>query len=255
LEVKGYIDFHSLRRCFFSILKDDPAKILGDLDYSLDLNTKLQPFIVVAASSGELGVPPPDYERLLGYVDPELPDKNGTWWWAALAKNWPQHTNTEIYCLRDRKAWTSIISDAAPFAKLIIDGRNIRTMLGPEIISAEKRVSYRFRTKVLVDPHFAFPRLKITAANWYFLTGRDQYRCDLTWETVKRPEGVVVDAWALRLWPQLVNHLLGRIADKDSLMRSFQRDWSPLLLSEEFRELFEETVDDTSLLVETNWRR
>jgi hypothetical protein len=128
-------------------------------------------------------------------------------------------------------------------------------MLGPEVLSAEKRFGHRFQIKILVDPHFAFPRHKITSANWYFLTGKDSYRCDLTWETVKKPEGVVIDGWTLRLWPRLLDHLLGRMADKDSLIRSFQRDWSPLLLSEEFRELFEEAVDDSSLLVEANWRQ
>jgi hypothetical protein len=253
LEVRAYSDFHSLRRRLFNVLKNDPAQILADVEYSLEFSSKMQPFVVVAASAGEIGNPPPDYDRLLGYADPE--DSESRWWWAAIAKDWPEHDKSDVICLRDRRAWIDIISDAAPFAKLAIDGRNIRTMLGPELLSAQKRVNYHFSTNVRVDPRYAFPRNNIAPDNWYYITGRNDFRCDLTWETVRKPEGIVVDPWILRLWPSLVDHLLGSLADKNSLMRNLQRDWSPWLLSEEFRELFEEAAEDTSLLVESEWSR
>lgn len=250
LEVRAYSDFHELRDNIFRLFVSDPSQILADLEYSLGLSTRLQPLVVVAASGGVPGSPPPDYERLLGYED--FDDK---WWWAALSKNWPEVEKKDIFSIKDRRAWIDIISDAAPFSKLLMDGRNVRTILGPELLSAEMRVNYRVKTNIKVHPNYAYPRYPLTSENWFYLTGRDDFRCDITWETVKRPEGVVIDAWTLRLWPGIVEHLVGRLADKTSVLKTVQRDWSPWVLSEDFRELLEESAEDPSLLVSLNWGR
>jgi hypothetical protein len=87
----------------------------------------------------------------------------------------------------------------------------------------------------------------MTAGNWFYLTGHTEYRCDITAETVANPEGIILDPWALRLWPSLLDHLLGRVGDQSALTQTVHRDWSPWLLSEEFRELIENATEDGRL--------
>ncbi|MCV9967125.1 hypothetical protein OIU34_35420 [Pararhizobium sp. BT-229] len=255
LALAAYRDYHNLRERLFTELCERPENILADLEYTGAFGPKIQPFIVVAASAGEMGTPPTDYERLIGYIEPNKDDADdgNRWWWAAAPKDWPQSNNPDVFCYRERRAWLGIIGDAGPIAKLMMDGRNIRTMLGPEIVSAEMKIRAQHGINVKVDSRFAFPKNPIDTANWYYLTGAQSLRCDLTFATIKKPAGLVVDPWMFRLWPTLVEVLVGKLADRESMFRTFQRDWSPWILSEDFRELFQDTIQDPSLFVGMSW--
>ena len=255
LAVRAYADFHQLRSRLISVLKTYPELILADFEYSAQMSTRLQPLVIVAASAGEFGDPPPDYDRLLGYREPDTDpdDILQRWWWAALSKKWPESDQEDVICLSDRRAWIDVIADEAPFAKLVMDGRNVRIMLGPELISAEARTSHTLSVNIQIAPGFRFPKSPITADNWYFLTGHEELRCDITSETITKPDGVIIDPWTIRLWPSLMDHLLGRVADKRGMSQTFYRDWSPWVLSEEFRELTENVIEEGPLFAELNF--
>jgi hypothetical protein len=247
----AYEDYHQLRRRLFKELVDNPSAVLDQSIYADETDKRVRPFVIVAASGGEIGDPPPDYSRVLGYEDPDLGDKrpDGKWWWAASLRELPasQAKNIGFTALNQ---WTEVVSDLAPAAKLVMDGRNLRTMLGPEIISAESRIQSSLGIKFILDPRHAFPKTHIPTDFWYYITGRDTHRCDLTYEAVHKPEGIVVDPWSLRLRPELFNTLLGsQYGDKTELLLSFWRDWSPWFFSEEFRERWESYKEDPSLVV------
>ncbi|MDA9520165.1 hypothetical protein XI06_07320 [Bradyrhizobium sp. CCBAU 11434] len=248
----AYRDYHELRVRAFERFVEHPEEILDQQVYSDSIEKGVAPYVIVAASSGEIGDPPPDYSRILGYSDPELGAKreDARWWWAASLKNQNERVPNRKFALRSQEVWMEAASDLAPFAKLVMDGRNIRTMLGPELIAAEQRLRTTFKFRVLVDPRHAYPKITIPSDFWYYLTGKDTHRCDMTYETVVKPEGLVVGPWALRLRPGFYDALReSGYPDTTGIALAFWRDWSPWLFSEEFRERFEQFVlDDTRIV-------
>jgi hypothetical protein len=244
--VAAYEDYHQLRGELISVLKTSPEMIIDQATWSDHFVGRLQPFLVVAATAGEEGVPPEDYDRILGYVDSNVQvDKvpEARWWWAASPKFWPNVDGRENIALKNREAWLSIAGEFAPIAKLLLDGRTARTMLGPELLRAEANI-----VNVKVDPRFAYPLNEISLDYWRYLTGRDSYRCDLSYETVASDEGCIVDPWALRLKTGLLDELLGDMRLNYRRYLAFWRDWSPWLLSEEFREILQSYEDNPTPL-------
>jgi hypothetical protein len=122
-------------------------------------------------------------------------------------------------------------------------------MLGPEIVAAEARLRTTFKINLIVDPRHAYPKGTVPSDFWYYLSGRDTHRCDMTYETVVKPEGLVVGPWALRLRPGFYDALRASgYDDTTGIALSFWRDWSPWFFSEEFREQFENyVVDETRI--------
>jgi hypothetical protein len=246
----AYRDYHELRVRTFERFVEHPEEVLDQRVYSDSTEKGVAPYVIVAASSGEVGDPPPDYSRILGYSDPELAAKreDARWWWAASLKDQNQRVPNRKIALQSQEVWMEIASDLAPFAKLIMDGRNIRTMLGPEIVAAEARLRTTFKINLVVDPRHAYPKGTIPSDFWYYLTGKDTHRCDMTYETVTKPEGLVVGPWALRLRPGFYDALRGSGYPDTTVALAFWRDWSPWFFSEEFREQFERfVVDDTRI--------
>jgi hypothetical protein len=245
----AYEDFHVLRGKFMAVLRDDPGLIIDQARWADEMTGRLQPQVIVAATAGELGDPPSGYERVLGYDDPHVTQDiaEKRWWWAATPLAWPEYDNPTMFNLKARDAWLAITSSLAPVAKLLIDGRRSRTMLGPELIRAEGILSGQFGLKVLVDPRFAYPpSTDVSTAYWRWLTGFEDFRCDMSFETVRAPEGKVLSPWALRLKKGLVEKLLGDLRADYVRHLHFWRDWSPYLLNEEFKQIVESFEDDPS---------
>ena len=248
---RAYEDYHALRVRLFQQFVDNPDEFLDQALYSDKIDKTVSPFVIVAASSGEIGEPPPDYSRILGYSDPTLKRDDSRWWWAASLKDQPSRIPAGNISFRSQTEWMEIVSDIAPFAKLIMDGRNIRTMLGPELIAVEARLKSQFGINVVVDPRHAFPKVNIPSNFWYYVSGRESHRCDITFETVNKPEGLVVSAWDLRLRRGVFASLIGsKYADQTGMALSLWRDWSPWFFSEEFRETYENLKPDGSILVD-----
>jgi len=148
--------------------------------------------------------------------------------------------------LRETDAWEYVVSDYAPLAKLIYAGQNMRLMLGPELLAARVRLQQQTGVKIVPDPAFMHPQQTHDAAFWRYITGRDSFRCDLSSETVNPPEGTMLDAWDLRLRPDVRRALLGSVDDQRRMAFTLWRDWSPWLLSDEYRDYFMSFPVDTS---------
>ena len=244
-------DLHALRLRLFTLLQEQPEAILDQAHWADSTVSRSQPMVIAAAPGGELGAPPDGHERLSGYDHgasgaPEVPD--GRWWWASTSRDWPPSDQDDLLCLRAKDSWRYIASEYAPLGKLLYAGNNMRVMLGPELFAARIRFEHTTGFKLVMDPAFAWPKQVHDIAFWYYITGRDRFRCDLSGETVQAPEGFMLDAWELRLRPALVQVLLGGVADQERMRLTLWRDWTPWLLSEEFREFFDSfKVDEAAL--------
>jgi len=239
--VRAIADLHQLRERLFGLLNDDPHAILDQARWADETANRTQPFVIAAAPGGEAGRPPASHTMLSGYSEPVV-DANAPsgqqWWWNAMNLNWPPSSD-DFYQLQARESWVYVASEYAPLGKLLYAGNSMRVMLGNELFAARVRFQHATGFKLIVDPAFAWPEHVHDISFWYFITGRDNFRCDLSGEKVQQPEGVMLDPWALRLRPKLVELLLGTVAEENDMRLTLVRDWSPWLLSDEFREFFE----------------
>jgi len=251
---KALTDLHELRGRMIEMLKEKPELFLDQAAWSDHMVNRTKPAIVVAAPGGEVGTPPTGYTRLSGYNHPNtnFEDKpEARWWWAAMNTTWPDaKKDPEAICVRDLEAWGYIAGEYAPLAKLMYAGQDMRLMLGPELLSARLRFKEQTGIQMVVDPAFAYPKTTHDAKWWYYITGFDNFRCQLSNETVHKPEGYMLDAWDLRIRPGLAEAILGSVADRQLMAFTFWRDWSPWMLSEEFRDFFESFEVDEARLYE-----
>jgi hypothetical protein len=252
---KAYADLHKLRGRLIGLLRSEPELFLDQGAWADRMVNRLQPVVVVAASAGEVGKPPEGFERLSGYSDPgAAADETSEerWWWAAIRKHPTRDgSNADEISVGEVKAWAYVTAEYAPMAKLLYAGHNMRVMLGPELVGARIRFQEQTGIKMVLDPQFAYPKTTHDVSYWYFITGRDEFRCDLSSETVRKPEGYMLDPWDLRLRPGLPDAMVGALADGPRMRRTIWRDWSPWLVSEEFRGFFESFRADEKRLYET----
>jgi len=246
---KAMTELHELRGTLIALLKNEPELILDQAAWSDKLVNRLQPRIVTAAPGGEIGEPPPGHARVCGYVhtgaDLER-EPEARWWWAAMNQQWPDMSDPDMICLHETDAWEYVVSEYAPLAKLVYAGQNMRMMLGPELMAARLRFQQQTGVKIVLDPAFMYPQHTHDVAFWRYITGRDGFRCDLSSETVNAPEGTMLDPWDLRLRPGIRRALLGTVENQRRMAFTLWRDWTPWVLSDEFRDYFLSFPVDTA---------
>jgi hypothetical protein len=64
----AYHDYHDLRVRTFERFIEHPEEILDQQIYTDTTEKGVAPYVIVAASSGEIGDPPPDYSRILAHL-------------------------------------------------------------------------------------------------------------------------------------------------------------------------------------------
>lgn len=247
----AYQEYHALRETMFAKLKNQPATVLTCSGFADDLVGKLRPMVVVAASAGEIGVPPEGFKSLISYAHPEEDyDKvpEARWWWAATRK--PALKPREgLYELKAHSTWCNIVSDYAPMAKLAAAGLRCRVMLGPEIISIKSRMEHAFGLKLVIDGLYAPEMHANDISYWYYITGHDRVRCDLSFDFIQSPEGRMLDPWELRLRPKLNEALMVSMGGSAGFIRlAMWRDWSPWILGERGGDLFQRYPRDAEAL-------
>jgi hypothetical protein len=242
--VGAYEDFHRLRGRIIQVLKADPEAVLDQGKWSDSFVNKTRPFVVAAAPAGIIGEPPNGFRRLSGYSDPgadleKHPDYR--WWWTAMRVEPDADEARNIYRLDDQEDWSQIIADFAPMAKLMIDGNRMRSMVGPELMSTKIRVEHQTGVELIIDPLSRFPVERFDISEWYFLTGRDSFRCQVTHQIVQAPHGRIIGPWELRRRPAFRRALLEYLSDEPQarMLRAIWRDWSPWLVCDEVGALFD----------------
>jgi hypothetical protein len=245
----AYEDVHALRGRFIALLKRDPEAILDQGRWADDLVNKTRPFVVAAAPAGVIGEPPDGFRRLSGYAEAntdftKLPDFR--WWWTAMRTE-PEEpdegeaTDDPAYRLSDQSAWVQIVADYAPLAKLMIDGNRMRAMVGPELVSTKTRIERQTGVALKVDPLSRYPDDRVDISQWYFLTGQDRFRCQVTHRIVHAPQGRLIGPWEFRRRPAFRMALLEFLSESQQqrMLRAIWRDWSPWLVCDEVGAMFD----------------
>lgn len=239
-----YKDFIRMRRKSFEILNSNPYLIFSTEITALTNVKVAEPLYVVCSSSGQLGEVPDGHSLLMGYeAPPEETEKIlpiHKWWWAC-ARNTlnPLRQSEEVIGPNSETEWFKIIDQAAPTAKLIMNGRRIRTMLGPELMFAEQRLKALFNINLKFMPAFEFPDIEIPIEVLSFYRKQDYFICDMSSRKLNLNECEVVAPWTLRQHPKLGKALIDHMGGHEGAYYHFVRDWSPWVIAkDQHRKLF-----------------
>jgi hypothetical protein len=217
--MKALHSYHDLRGRLLALLVTNPKWFLDGNEFSYRLLPALNPIVVNAIPAGAYGAPPKDMQLVYGYKHPDYNAEDGTWWWAAA-----QHAHGGIE-LGNTHEWLDIVSFYAPLAKIMMNGRRHKTMLGPEILSVQKRLEAR-GISIKIDPLYLFPEQQATIDNVYYLQMRDTLTCDWCHTPTRKPSGRLISPWLFRLnshnAAMAVKGLGGGIAGE----LRFLKDWS-----------------------------
>jgi hypothetical protein len=230
-------DYLGLRSAMLAELRRDPALFVSARRFTLDLADRLQPNYVISASGGVVGDPPDGYDKLMGYVHDEGDIERRPyrkWWWACVPNSeLRQQMDAErVFRFANPKSWYSVMDFYAPTAKLLMNGRRIRTLIGPELLFAEQRLQGNMNIKTELFPTFAFPDEHASAELFYYFFGRDVLKCDLSSVELHRPEGRALSPWTLRRWPKLAKYVIEKMGGHEVAYFSFVKDWSPWIVSD-----------------------
>jgi hypothetical protein len=236
-------DYFALRRRVLDRFRKWPTSIVSTDLFALGFAEQVEPNYVICSSRGQLGDPPEGYKILMGYREPDRDvekDPHLKWWWACC----PEKSSKQIFgdraderderiCFEHPKSWYSCIDFYAPTTKLLMNGRRIRTMLGPELMIAEKRIETKYGVKLEIYPSFEFPDETIDPGVLYFYSGKDTLMCDISSEIIHRPHGKVLTPWTLRRWPRLARHVIDAMGGHEIAYFFFVRDWTGWFVSDE----------------------
>lgn len=233
-------DYFGLRRLLLQRLQAAPEEIFSTERFVFETANQIQPNFVLCASRGRMGDPPEGYDRLMGYQEPDRDaDKEPflKWWWACAQKTEiPEGTAQDFIRLEHPESWYSCVDFYAPTAKLIMNGRRIRTMLDPEIMFAEQRLKDQFGITTEIFPSFEFPEELIDPEMFYFYRGTDELACDFSSRKINFPEGKVLSPWTMRRWPALAKRAIEQLGGHELAYYTFVRDWSPWIVTDEIFE-------------------
>ena len=213
-------DLYKLRVALLRLLHETP-QVLLHVEQAATLTGLLNVPLIAAAPHGEDYPLPNRYERLCGFTPPGEPPSSG-WWWAAAGR---YDESSEGLGFTDFDAWATIAADYAPMAKLFLQGRRHRIMLGPELLSAEERLRAG-GTNLRFNPAFEVPGESNALAVFWHFRELDSVICDFCRSEVERPAGAIISEWAFRVSPELAQLAIDGYGGGDSGFQRFVRDWS-----------------------------
>lgn len=229
------LDFHALRGALLQVLQDDPIAVLDPLGYATALLPRVRPIPIVATPSGMAPPLGSDLTQVFGY-DGGSPDGEDTWIWATTPNDWDDPGQASLIA-KARPQWLNMVSYFAPLAKLLMNGRRHRTMLGPELAMAMAQLDsagIEFR----VDPLFDAPREPADAALLFHLNGQQRAVCDYCHADIEAPGGHLLSPWVFRRNTAIADHIKQALGGGTRGDRRFRRDWSAWLVCEDCNGFF-----------------
>lgn len=233
-------DYFDLRARLLADFAADPALFVSSRRFTADLADRLHPNIVICASGGIIGDPPDGYDRLMGYNHDHGDMKEQPylkWWWACApnAKSRAYRAalvhDQSCFGYAHPEAWYNAMDFYAPIVKLLLNGRRLRTLIGPELLFAEQRMGALLNVRLEVFPSFKYPEETFAADIIYYYYGRSKLRCDVSSVEIEPHEARALYPWTLRRWPQLARYMVKALGDHDPAYFAFVRDWSPWIVS------------------------
>lgn len=224
-------DYHKLRHECLKIMRSRPWQLYSTEVFALSGGSIVHPLRVVCASSGVIGEPPEGHSRIMGYDESGGDDSLGyrKWWWACVVDE-PLDGALQV---GNPSAWRAVMDSMAPIAKLLMNGRRIRNMLGPEILFAEQQIKARLNIDMKFHPKFAFPDEQISCEILRYYYGRRELTCDFTNAPVPDGTGSVIAPWTMRRYPELAQRTITAMGGHEIAYYTFVRDWSPWVASDE----------------------
>lgn len=223
-EVKiTYKEYHENRKKVLKIFKENPLSIIDPKLFVNEYLDKMTPIPVVAYPHG-ITNDMPDWKSVFGYHEGE-----DNWIWGVMPKKWIEDEKSfSMFKISD---WSFIVSYLAPIAKLILNGRSHKTMLGPELLVAQK-VLEKNNWKIKFDPLFEFPEEKNLMPFFHYLTNNNDSKCDICNSDISYPNGRTISPWVFRY--SIMNGTFGiKILGDEEIGRSnFIKDWSMWIVCE-----------------------
>ena len=218
-------DFHSLRGTLIDVLKAAPATIF---DPRLTATSGLfLPMPVMVTANGQFGDPPTGWERVFGYQVPQQPDVK--WFWAVIPKEWPID-DADTLTIQDRESWARVLSYYTPLAKLMMNGRRHRTILGPELVFVEKFLKAQRDLDLEIDPLFQYPQEVDDINGYYTLADKTKAVCDMCKAELQKPHGHYVSPWVFRNSDKNAQLAIDTYGGGPRGELVFLKDWSPWIL-------------------------
>ncbi len=149
-------DYHALRGSIIELFRKNPAAVLDPLIFASTLLPQLRPLVVVTYPWGIVGAPAGDTWSVYGYRDPQSKLKAGRWYWSTMDPRWPAAGSSGLG-MKAPQAWLKLTTEAAPIAKVLLNGNRYRTAVGPEMVFAKQFAAGTFGVNLLLDPMYAFP--------------------------------------------------------------------------------------------------
>lgn len=234
----AFRDYHRLRRILIEILKRTPSSILCPTLSSIEVLDQIRPMPVWAAPASESGKPYSGWTRSIGCENWIYDGEPLDWWWTAVPDNWS--SAQDRLTLQESWAWQEILEFHAPMAKLFLNGRKHFTMLGPEMLAAEK-ILREWDIDVVFEAGCAYPEKPEEIDHFYYNGGTDQLVCDFCRSSMKRPEGNVLSPWILRINSTLASICIYHYGGGEQGRTLFARDWSPWIICNKcFRDVRDE---------------
>lgn len=229
-------DFLNLRKKMLRKLEENPIALISTEAFGLAGGANVDPIYITCTSEGEMGDVPEGFSRIMGVDTSTEGGENRPWrkWWWAIARD-PESVipDDQLIQLKAQAHWFSIIDYYAPLTKLILNGRRVRTILGPELLFGEQRLKAELGLELEFYPGFEFPDDEIPIDVLRFLKHTEDLVCDFTSVDIPKGTGTVLSAWAMRRYPELAKHTIQHLGGHDLAYHTFVRDWSPWTVSDE----------------------
>lgn len=231
--------YHKIRKKFLARTIVNPACVITTEAFAHNSKINAHPNYIICASRGVLGDPPAGFVRLMGYKEP---DRDTTklpylkWWWACGRSDISVAESNILdpqVGFDNPAGWYRFVDFYAPIAKLLLNGRKIRTMLGPELLFAQQQLKSNYDIDTRIYPSFEFPDDAVNPGVFYFYRGSESLVCDFSSQPIHRPHGHVLTPWTLRRWPKLAKYAIEKMGGSDVAYYSFVRDWSHWIVSDQ----------------------
>jgi hypothetical protein len=218
-------DFHRLRGKLIRLLKEAPAVIFNPR--LTGASGLFLPMPVLVNTAGDLGELPDGWEQVFGYTYSEQPDVK--WFWAVIPEQWPP-ADVKAFTLQDRVSWARVISHHTPLAKLMMNGRKHRTILGPELLFVETDLKAQLNLDLAIDPLFKYPPEVDDINAYYTLADKTEAVCDMCKAELKKPHGHYVSGWVFRSSEKNKQLAIDTYGGGPMGELVFLKDWSPWIL-------------------------
>jgi hypothetical protein len=221
----AFRDYISLRRDMLGAARNvGPAALLPGT-FAVGWRDRLLPFHVVATPVGD--GEDASGEVVFGARFAPRPGFPSLVTWGRL-QDTPARESKKTFGLSDHEAWKQMLTFHGPIAMLMLNGRNNRRMVPPEIESALATLRQE-GIKVAFHPRFEWPATRSTAERskealaLAAFTSRSHFVCDITGDTIEAADAAVITAWEFRR-----SKLIDRFREEAGLIAQFRlaTDWS-----------------------------